>query len=114
MFENVLNFFIKKDKHFLANIVNANKTLKVRRGEKLLTAALENGIKWPHYCRVGSCGTCRCKLLEGKIRPLTDFGYVLDDEQLKEGYILACQSVLKSEIKVELDFKQKRIRRTKI
>jgi len=45
------------------------------------------------------------------VRHLTDFGYVLDKDLINEGYILACQSVLKSDIEVELNFKQKAIRR---
>ena len=111
MLKKMFSLFQKKEKNFFVKILNVDKNLIVRKEEKLLTAALEKGIEWPHYCRVGSCGTCRCKLIKGRIRHLTDFGYVLDRDQINEGYILACQSVLKSDIEVEINFKQKAIGR---
>ena len=46
-------------------------------------------------------------LKEGKVKELADFAYTLDGDMLKEGYILACQSSLKSDLTVELDKEQK-------
>jgi CDP-4-dehydro-6-deoxyglucose reductase len=97
--------FLKKNKGpFSAKILPLGKTITVKGGssENLLKVALENGIQWPYNCRVGSCGTCRCKLLSGKIKPLNDFSYVLSGEELDAGYILACQTMLKSDIEVEV------------
>ena len=84
----------------------ANKVLTVKAGDNLLKTALEAGVPWPHDCRVGSCGTCRCKLIEGKIKPLTDFSYVLDGDQLQEGMILACQTALRSDIVVDVELSE--------
>jgi len=75
----------------------------VAPGQKLLTAALEAGIDWPHDCRVGSCGTCRCYLRQGKIKPLRDFIYTLEADDIHDGAILACQTLLKSDVTVEID-----------
>ena len=104
-----LGFFNKK-KDFKATIASTGQTFKVPGGINLLQAALNAGIKWPHDCRVGSCGTCRCIIKEGKIKPLNDFSYVLDGDQLKSGMVLACQSRLKTDIVVEVDFDQKALR----
>ncbi|MBX2879206.1 MAG: 2Fe-2S iron-sulfur cluster binding domain-containing protein [Granulosicoccus sp.] len=83
--------------------VNATATkLEVPAGDNLLNAALNSGLAWPHNCRVGSCGTCRCKLLEGEIKALNDFGYVLDADELDQGMILACQTRLRTDIAVEV------------
>ena len=105
-----MGFFSKKKKDFKATIQSTGETFEVPGGINLLQAALNAGIKWPHDCRVGSCGTCRCTLKEGKIKPLNDFSYVLDGEQLKSNMILACQSRLKTDIVVEVDFDQKALR----
>ena len=78
-------------------------TIDVKAGDNLLKAALELGLPWPHDCRVGSCSTCKCKLTKGKIKALTDFSYVLDQDQLKAGVILACQTRLKSDIEVVVE-----------
>jgi len=97
--------FLKKNRGpFTAKILPLGKSITVKSGssENLLKAALENGIQWPYNCRVGSCGTCRCKLVGGKIKPLNDFSYVLSGEELDAGYILACQTMLKSDIEVEV------------
>lgn len=98
--------FFKKDKGpFTAKIepLGVSFTAMGESSQNLLKVALENGIEWPHNCRVGSCGTCRCKLVSGKIKPLNDFSYVLSGEELDDGYILACQSMLQSDIEVEVD-----------
>jgi ferredoxin len=47
------------------------------------------------------------------VKELSDFAYTLDGDMLKEGYILACQSSLKSDITVELDKSQKAVEATK-
>ena len=83
--------------------VNSVDTLTVKAGDNLLKAALEADIAWPHDCRVGSCGKCKCKLVNGKIKPLADFSYVLDGEDLQQGYILACQTQLKSDISIDVE-----------
>jgi ferredoxin len=56
----------------------------------------------------GSCGRCRCKILEGKIRPEIDFNYVLDPVDVALGFVLACQSTAKTDIKVSVDLTHKR------
>ena len=97
--------FGKKDKKtdFDAVVNGGEATITVKKGDNLLKAALEAGLAWPHDCRVGSCGTCQCVVKKGKIKALTDFSYVLDGEQLKAGTVLACQSVLKTDIEVEVE-----------
>lgn len=89
---------------FNANISPAGDTIKVEAGDNLLKAALANGIPWPNNCRVGSCGECRCKLVKGKIKPLSDFSYVLDGQELDDGMILACQTSLRSDVEIEVNY----------
>lgn len=75
----------------------AGESFSVAPGKTILEAALEADIDFPHGCTVGTCSSCKCKLLDGKIRELRDFGFTLTEEELAEGYILACQSQPKSE-----------------
>lgn len=102
--------FLKKKQAYRAKIANTGDEFEVPAGMNLLQAALNAGVKWPHDCRVGSCGTCRCTLKEGRVKELSDFAYVLEGEQLEAGMILGCQSALKSDIVVEVDFDQKALR----
>lgn len=87
---------------FRAQIKSTGQSFEVPEKINLLKAALDAGLRYPHNCRVGSCGTCRTRLLEGKIKPLQDFSYVLSPEELDEGYILACQTLLRSDLVIEV------------
>ena len=52
--------------------------------------------------------------VEAKVKELSDFAYTLDGDMLKDGYILACQAQLKSDVVVEVDFDQKGIENLKM
>ena len=84
-------------------MINGTTAVIVKPKQNLLAAGLEAGLAWPNNCRVGSCGTCRCYLKKGKIKPLNDFSYILTPEQLDAGMILACQSLLKSDVEIEVE-----------
>jgi NAD(P)H-flavin reductase/ferredoxin len=75
----------------------------VHERETVLQAALRNGIDFPNSCRVGGCGACKCKLASGQVTELTETGYLLSAEELDAGFILACQSVPRSDIEIEVD-----------
>jgi len=79
-----------------------DQTITVEPRETVLTAALRQGVDFPFSCRVGGCGTCKCRLTEGKVRELTETGYLLTGDEIDQGYILACQSVPKTDLRIEL------------
>lgn len=89
----------------LAATINGQ-VIEVKAKETLLNAALRHDMEFPHSCRVGGCAACKCQLTEGKVKELTDVGYILSDEDLDNGYILACQSVPKTDITIKLDLPQ--------
>ncbi|MED5800615.1 ferredoxin--NADP reductase [Gordonia sp. Z-3] len=60
------------------------------RSQTLLDAMLTRGLDVPFSCREGQCGTCAAVVVEGEVT-MADAG-VLDDDDLAEGYVLACQS----------------------
>jgi ring-1,2-phenylacetyl-CoA epoxidase subunit PaaE len=70
-------------------------------GPTILESAIQNGADLPYACRAGVCASCRAKLVEGKVS--MDQNYALAEEELEEGFILACQSHPASE-KIVIDF----------
>lgn len=94
--------WLRKREHRV-RVEPAGTEFTVRGGEKLLDAALAAGLAWPHDCRVGSCGTCRCVVSTGRVKPLTDFVYTLDVADIRAGAVLACQCTLKSDLTVILE-----------
>ncbi len=99
----MFGLFGKKPTQHEARISPAGVSVTVPLGDNLLKAALAAGLPWPHDCRVGSCGTCKCKLVSGKIKPLSDFSYVLSGEEMASGTVLACQTSLRSNVEIEID-----------
>lgn len=98
----MFGIFGKSKKDHRVKLQPSGVELQVKAGDNLLKACLTAGLGWPHDCRVGSCGTCKCRLVEGKIKELSDFAYVLDGDELKAGMVLACQTQLKSDAVVEI------------
>jgi NAD(P)H-flavin reductase/ferredoxin len=56
--------------------------------ESVLDALLRNGIKAPHSCKAGSCGSCLMRAAEGTVPPRAQAG--LKDSWKTQGYFLAC------------------------
>jgi NAD(P)H-flavin reductase len=60
-------------------------------GDLLLDGALMNGVELPHDCRTGICGSCRVRLVEGKV-----FG----GDEAGSDMIHACQARIVSDLKI--------------
>ena len=69
------------------------------RFENILELAEENGIDIEYECRQGYCGNCKVKLLSGKVDMETEEG--LEGEEIKDGFILTCVAVPKSDVVLE-------------
>lgn len=59
------------------------------------------GMPAPYACKGGVCTTCRAKVISGSVTMKKNYG--LTDDEVKQGYVLTCQSVPTSE-KVTLSF----------
>ena len=76
---------------------------EVDPGQTLLQAALAAGLNWPNGCRVGLCGSCRCRVTAGKIEALSDFADVIGPQDLAQGQVLACRCQLRSPVSIDSD-----------
>lgn len=65
-------------------------TVTLEDNETILEAALRIGIDAPYACQGGSCCTCRALLEGGKVEMAVN--YALSASEVKQGYILTCQS----------------------
>lgn len=72
-------------------------------GASILDATLRYRADAPFACKNGVCGTCRAKVVEGKVR--MDANYALEPGDVAAGYALACQSHPAAD-RVVLDFDQ--------
>lgn len=58
----------------------------------ILDAALAAGIPYPHGCRSGECGSCKCHLTAGHVKMAGYSPDALSEEERAAGLILACRS----------------------
>ena len=65
---------------------------EVEEGESVLTAALRQDFVLPYGCRNGACGSCKGRIVEGRV----DYGVyqkkALTDEEKSQGKALFCQA----------------------
>lgn len=66
----------------------------------VLDDALERGAVLNFGCRMGSCGMCCARLLEGRVDQSSQI--FLSEEQIEQGYVLLCQARPLSDIVVRL------------
>ena len=72
-------------------------------GETIANSAFSSRINIPLDCNDGVCGTCKCRVRSG----LFDMGneYIeeaITDEEIAQGFALACQMVPKSDLVVDI------------
>jgi ferredoxin-NADP reductase len=77
----------------------AGKDVACKPGQTILQAARGAGIRIGAACESGLCGTCKVMKLSGDVE-MNHNGGILDDE-IDEGYILACCSRPKTDVQIE-------------
>jgi len=86
---------------FIIRIEPSGRTFSVEPGQKILDAALANGITLPYSCRNGACGTCKAGLRSGEV----DYGEYQDKamsaEERAAGKVLLCQARALSDATLE-------------
>jgi len=60
-------------------------------GTRMLDVLINAGLDAPYSCRQGICGACACQLTGGEVEMAHN--EVLEEGDLAEGYILACQAL---------------------
>ena len=76
-------------------------SLPVEAGRlRILEAALDAGVPYPHGCGSGECGSCKTQLISGNVTMDRYSPEALSEAERESGLILACRSRLTSDVSV--------------
>ncbi|SJL83468.1 2Fe-2S iron-sulfur cluster-binding protein [Vibrio palustris] len=82
-------------------IVPGDVQFEVTSGQTILSAVMSQNIAWPNRCRVGACGACLGKILQGDVS--YDLEPVLSERERLEGWVFACLATPQSDIVLTLE-----------
>jgi CDP-4-dehydro-6-deoxyglucose reductase len=79
----------------------AERSFTVDRDERILAAAIRQGIGLPYGCRDGACGSCKSRLLEGRVIHGAHQSKALSADEEAAGLILTCCATPQTDCVVE-------------
>ncbi len=86
---------------YTVNLQPAARQFTVERDEAILAAAIRQGVGLPYGCRDGACGSCKSKLLEGRVIHGAHQLRALSVAEEEAGYILTCCATPQTDCVVE-------------
>ena len=76
--------------NFQITVQPSGREFAVERDETLLGAAIRQGVGLPYGCKDGACGSCKSKLLEGRVIHGAHQSKALSAEEEAQGMVLTC------------------------
>ena len=86
---------------FQITLQPAARTFAVERDEAILPAAIRQGIGLPYGCRDGACGSCKSRLIEGRVIHGAHQLKALSVAEEEAGFILTCCATPQTDCVVE-------------
>ncbi|HEY1090911.1 MAG TPA: CDP-6-deoxy-delta-3,4-glucoseen reductase [Burkholderiaceae bacterium] len=87
--------------NFQITVQPSARAYEVEADETLLAGAIRAGVGLPYGCRDGACGSCKCKLLEGRVAHRHHQSKALSAEEEAAGFILTCSAIAQSNCVLE-------------
>jgi len=84
----------------MPDILFNGQTIRVKTGQTVLSALLEQGHNIPNSCRAGVCQSCLIQATEGDVPPDAQTG--LKDTLKAQGYFMACSCKPETSLKLVL------------
>ncbi|WP_246312428.1 2Fe-2S iron-sulfur cluster-binding protein [Pseudaquabacterium terrae] len=82
------------------HVLPADQRMAVSADQTLLQAALHAGLRLPHSCRNGTCRSCMCRLIDGRIGYRIAWPGLLAEEKV-EGWILPCVAYPETDVVID-------------
>ena len=85
----------------IVTIKNSSHSFDVRPSQTVLAAAIDAGINLPYGCRNGACGSCKAKLVSGKVMHNDYQSSAMSDAELAAGNTLLCCAMALEDLVIE-------------
>jgi CDP-4-dehydro-6-deoxyglucose reductase len=86
---------------FTVTVQPSGRSFSVERDEPILYAAIRQGIGLPYGCKDGACGSCKCRLLEGRVIHGVHQAKALSAEEEATGFTLTCCAAAQTDVVIE-------------
>jgi len=86
---------------FKVTVAPSGRQFDVDDDEFILEAALRQGVVLPYGCRNGACGSCKARVVDGRIEQGPHADKALAADEAARGYALLCCSHARSDLAVE-------------
>ena len=86
---------------FSVTVQPSGRSFSVPNGETVLAAGILQGIGLPYGCKDGACGSCKCKMISGKVTHGSHQSKALSDEEEAQGFVLTCCASPQTDVVLE-------------
>jgi CDP-4-dehydro-6-deoxyglucose reductase len=73
----------------------------VEGSESILESALKAGLHLNYGCSSGNCGSCKARVVSGRVRKIREHDYLLSAREQQEGYVLCCSNTAVTDVVLE-------------
>ena len=86
---------------FTVTVQPSGRSFQVSRDETILSAAMRQGVALPYGCKDGACGSCKCRLLEGRVLHGAHQAGALSVDEAEAGWALTCCAAAQTDVVIE-------------
>jgi CDP-4-dehydro-6-deoxyglucose reductase, E3 len=86
---------------FHVTLQPSGRTFTVERDQPILQAAIEQGVGLPYGCKDGACGSCKSRLIEGRVIHGVHQQKALSSAEEAEGMVLTCCATPQTDVVIE-------------
>lgn len=86
---------------FSVTVLPSGRQFTMLRDETILSAALRESVGLPYGCKDGACGSCKCKLTEGRVIHGAHQLKALSEQEEAQGYVLTCCATPQTDVVLE-------------
>jgi CDP-4-dehydro-6-deoxyglucose reductase len=86
---------------FSITLQPSQRSFSVERDEAILAAAIRQGIGLPYGCRDGACGSCKSRLLQGRVIHGAHQQKALSAAEEEAGFVLTCCAAPQTDCEIE-------------